>query len=185
MGKEAMNEKRTAPESVVLAFKVWVVVLLFEIVHQITSVLSALMDRKNTTATIIEQYKQNQAAVIPTEPFVSAVVIGSSIFAGCVALSIIGIVLWLARSYVTGGSRAGTARKVLTYFGVFFALRCIFAFKAPVMSTVPIGLLAFNGSVEIAVGVAAVVGTILVSKPDSLEWVGDNLSAKKPKKPRS
>ncbi|GAA1474398.1 hypothetical protein P4N68_02545 [Corynebacterium felinum] len=179
-----MKEKGTAPESVVLAFKVWVAVLILEIVHQITSVLTALMDRENTTATIIEQYKQSQAAVIPSETFVSTVVIGSSIFVGCVALAIIGIVLWLARSYVSAGPRAGTARKVLTYFGVFFALRCIFAFKAPTLSMVPIGVQAFNGSVEIAVGVAAVVGTILVSKPDSLEWVGDNLSAKKPKKPQ-
>lgn len=160
------------PESVQLAIKVWLTALILEIIHQILQVTSTLLDPADLI--YAAQQQQEDSGEPMADGLINFATYGSIIGLGVINLIFVAILLVALRFYSTQHKLAGGARSLLMVFSIFFALRAFFAFSAvPAGTNVPDWLLLLDGSLQIVLGVAAVLGIVFSSRKESLEYTGE------------
>ena len=68
--------------------------------------------------------------------------------------------------------KASSAVRLLTFFGIYFGIRAAFVLAAPPPMSQPNSVqFLMDGSLQIVVGVCAVVALVFLSRPDSRTWV--------------
>lgn len=158
------------PDTVRLFCQLWLAILLLEIVHQVLNVVMSLLDPSALQATARESLSPEQLEQVPGS-VVDGVAVASVVLMGLFALVIMGVLAWMMVLVRNRSKHAATARRLLLVFGFYFAFRILIIFMmSPGTSDVPVAFYAVDGSLQIIVGVAAVLSLILSFRPDTLKW---------------
>ncbi|AGF71426.1 hypothetical protein [Corynebacterium halotolerans] len=161
------------PESVRLLILLWAGALAGEALHQILNVVMSLIDPSALLAAARETVDTEQApevadALITTSAY-SAVVV-----AAVIAVAIVGLLAWMLTLIRKRSRHAPMARRLLLIFGFYFGIRTLMLFMvSPGASDVPLALYLFDGSLQILIGVAAVLALIFGARRETLQWTGE------------
>lgn len=147
----------------------WAIMIAGELLHQILTVAAVVIDPSELVAAAKEAAKANGEDV--PESVVSAGMWGSLAVAAVIQLAIIALFVVALIALQKQKKWAPTARRLLQVFSVFFALRVFAVFVTrPASSAVPLAFYAFDGVVQIILGVAGVLGLFYASQKDSTDW---------------
>ena len=142
-----------APEAVCLAARLWVVILVVEVAHQIVQATMALLDMSGPIAAARSQL-EDAGADVPGDGLLRAAVVAV-----------------MLRMYLRRSKSAGGARVALLVFGIFFAVRLAVPLGGGGgASDLHVAWFLADGALIIAVGVLAIVATILLFKKESADW---------------
>ncbi|AKK04688.1 hypothetical protein CMUST_01695 [Corynebacterium mustelae] len=169
----ANEQPETRPAAVSLVVKLWMLVIACEGLHQIANIVLGLYSRDERAALYVENLKSAGDQPIPNKDLIDTVLTASIFGVGLLALLILVGVGFLVRSFSKPGENAKLSRRVLGYFGLYFSIRLILVFFTEPVSSVPVQLFAFDGSIQILSGVAAAVALIFAGREESLTWVGE------------
>ncbi|MGO2425224.1 hypothetical protein [Corynebacterium flavescens] len=168
------QSKRT--ETVSLLIVVWLVALVAEFVHQCLSVIASLLNRDQLLAQAREQAADTLAGTGQdlSDSLIQSAAYGSIILSALFSFAIIAVLAWMLWSFNKPTKRAGTARRLWFFFSLYFGIRIVFVFLlTPAGSKVPDWLFVLDGSVQIIVGVAAVMGLFFSSREETLDYTGE------------
>lgn len=147
----------------------WVGALGGELIHQIINMLMSFMDPSAFFAAAREVGDDEVS-----EALVSTSVYASIIVVGLLSLLIVGVLALMLRLVHRRSKYAPMARRMLLIFGFYFAFRTLLLFTAsPGASDIPVAVYLVDGSLQILVGVAAVLAVIFGMRQDSLKWTGE------------
>ncbi|AZA12224.1 hypothetical protein [Corynebacterium gerontici] len=166
MEKKPSLDASSKPESVLYATRCWWAVVCAELVHQLLNFVIGMQTRQDISAQIKASMSPNQQ-FSPELIDVAAVLALAGISA--FSLLIVGCLAWFVRSFSQGSKRAELARKVLTYFGIYFVIRAVMLFFAQPVGAIPVQYYAVDGCIQMGVGVFACLGLIYASKKESAE----------------
>ncbi|GAB3708429.1 hypothetical protein [Corynebacterium nasicanis] len=166
-----MTEKK--PEVVRLMLLLFAVAVGGEILHQILSITIGLMDPSGLYAAAKETMSAEQAEQI-SEGALRATVIASILAAGGFGIAVMGLLAFMLVLIHRRSKYAGMARRMLLVFGFYFAFRILMLFAAtPGGTRVPVAMYLVDGSVQILVGVAAVLGLVFSFREETFRWTGE------------
>lgn len=158
------------PDAVRLMLLLFAVAVGGEILHQVLNVVMGFMDPSALIATAKEAMNAEQAAEI-TDAGLRATVTASMLLAGGLGIAVMGLLAFMLVLIHRRSSYAGLARRMLMVFGFYFGFRILMLFMAaPGGSDIPVAMYLVDGSVQILVGVAAVLGLVFSFREETLRW---------------
>lgn len=158
------------PETVRLMLLLFAVAVGGEIVHQILNVTIGFMDPSALIATAKEAMSEEQLAEI-SDGRLRTTVMASMLLAGGLGIAVMGLLAFMLVLIHRRSSYAGLARRMLLVFGFYFGFRILMLFMAsPGGNNVPVAMYLLDGSVQILVGVAAVLGLVFSFRVETLKW---------------
>lgn len=164
-----MTDVRERPEAVGLAFQLWLWVVGGEILHQIFNVVGGLLNTSELRTVARESLTEEQVKLL-TDQQLTLVAGASIVFAGLIAIAVMGVVAWTARAFSQGGQAAERSRRFLSFFAAFFAMRGLFVFELATAGTLPVALTLIDGITQLLVAVLAVLAAVFGGKKESVEW---------------
>lgn len=147
------------------AIRCWWVVVCAEVVHQLLNFVIGMQTRQEISAEIKASMDAGQQLA---PQLVDAAAVLALAGLSAFALLIVGCLAWFVRSFSRGDKRAAMARKVLTYFGIYFVLRAGMLLFAQPLGSIPVQYYAVDGCIQMGVGVFACLGLMYTSKKESL-----------------
>ncbi|MCS4535766.1 hypothetical protein [Corynebacterium sp. HS2168-gen11] len=177
-----MVAKEIRPETITLATRLWVAALMFEGLHQIINTVLAIHTRDHTVYLLQERYRENDSQPLPSSQLVEASVVGASVITAIVAFVLIGVMAKFINKLYSQSQNSSFAHRALIYFGIYLGIRMLMVFAAEPGAMVPIGVYAFDGSLQILVGILAALATYFATRPDACKWTGTQLLPKQTKK---
>ena len=161
------------PETVRYMLACWAFMIGGELLHQALAVVSLLMDPAELIASAKEASKQTGAmSGAMSEGLMNVAMWGSVALMALIQLSVLALFAFALASISRQRKMAGTARRLLMVFSVFFALRALMVFAMrPASTTVPLAFYAFDGVIQIMLGVAGTLGLFYASQKESADWV--------------
>lgn len=166
-----MTQKK--PEVVRLMLLLFAVAVGGEVLHQILSITIGLMDPSALFAAAKETMSAEQAAQI-SDGALRATVIASILVTGGIGIAVMGLLAFMLALIHRRSKFAGLARRMLLVFGFYFGFRILMLFMAtPGGNGVPVAMYLVDGSIQIIVGVAAVLGLIFSFREEVLKWTGE------------
>lgn len=158
------------PETIRLMLLLFAVAIGGEVIHQILNVIIGLMDPSALLAAARDALSEEQAAELG-EGAVNTSVYASMFLAGALGLAIMGLLAFMLVLIHRRSSYAGLARRMLLVFGFYFGFRILLLLIAtPGGNDVPVAMYLLDGSVQIIVGVAAVLGLVFSFRQETLKW---------------
>lgn len=158
------------PETVRLMLLLFAVAVGGEVLHQILNVIIGVMDPSALLAAAREAMTEEQAAELG-EGAVTTSVYASMFLAGALGVAIMGLLAFMLVLINRRSRHSGLARRMLLVFGFYFGFRLLLLFAAtPGGSDVPVAMYLVDGSVQILVGVAAVLGLVFSFRQETLRW---------------
>lgn len=147
----------------------WAIMIAGELLHQILTVTAVVIDPSELIAAAKQAAKTKGEEV--SESVVSASMWGSVAIAALIQLAIIALFAAALVALQKQKKWAPTARRLLQVFSVFFALRVFAVFVTrPASSAVPVAFFAFDGVVQIIIGVAGALGLFYASQKEATDW---------------
>lgn len=168
-------QTRQRPEAVTLGFQLWLGLIAFEVIHQVFNVVLGLFSIPEAKEQAKETMSPEQLALL-SDQTLDVVVIGSLLFSAMLSLAIIALIGVTAKMFHGGGQRAEQARRFLTVFAIYFAIRGIIVFELSQTATVPIAILLIDGAIQLIIAVIAVLAAVLGGKKESVEWARAELA---------
>ncbi|WIM68019.1 hypothetical protein QP027_01055 [Corynebacterium breve] len=169
---QAKKLKSDMPETVRYLVWVWTFAVAGEAIHQILTIVAALVDPAALRASAKEAAKDNEMV---TDSVLNLSVYLSIAFMASITLVIIGILVWMLVVFAKRQKWAGYARRLLFLFSIFFSIRLLTVFLTTTGgSSVPVALILVDGIIQIAVGVAAACGMYFASQQEALKWTGED-----------
>lgn len=157
------------PEAVRLMLSCWAVMIAGELLHQILVVVSTALDPAALREAARETAKSRGGEV--SDGLVNATVYGSIFVMALLQLAVLVLLAFALRTVKENGSWARNARRLLQIFGGFFGLRMLsLFFMLPSSTTLPVAFYAFDGVIQIILGVAGVMGLIYAMDKDAVAW---------------
>lgn len=167
--KQAAEEK-ALPETIRLLLTLWAVAVGGEIIHQILSMTMSFMDPSALVAAA-RQGQEGEESTALAESTVSLAIYASVIITGLIGILIMGLLVWALVLIKRRSKHAGVARRMLMVFGFYFGFRIIMLFTvSPGASDIPLAMYIIDGSLQIIVGVVAVLGLVFSFRPETLKW---------------
>ncbi len=169
------------PETVRAVVLVWAIAIGGELIHQLFSIISSIVDPSALRRAANESADQSTAdgAAVPDSVVNMSVYLSIGVMA-VITLAIVGLLTWMLVLFARRHKWAGYARRLLYLFSFFFAFRLLLVFMTTsVASDIPVWLVATDGAVQIAVAVAAICGIILAGREEVLKWTGEDEDLKK------
>lgn len=164
------TEQRAMPETIRLLIGLWAVAVGGEIIHQILSMTMSFMDPSALVAAARQRQEGEDATVI-AESTVSLAIYASVIITGLLGIFIMGLLVWALVLIKQRSKHAGVARRMLMVFGFYFGFRVLMILAAsPGASDIPLAMYIIDGSLQIIVGVVAVLGLVFSFRPETLKW---------------
>ncbi len=161
------------PDSVRLLVLLWAAALVGEVIHQIINVVMSLLDPSALLATAREAAESAGTTDI-TDDILNGAVTSAVIIMGLTGVLIMGLLAVMLVLVQRRSRYAPMARRLLLIFGFYFGFRALLMFTAsPGGSDVPLGLYLFDGSLQILIGVAAVLALIFGGRRETLKWTGE------------
>ena len=142
------QEKSPWPEAAVYAMGVWAVALGAEVVHQILQVILGILNRDVMVAQM-SKFLRDEDPTAYSDGLVRLSAYLSIGFSAFVAFVILGVLAWMLTLFRAKHKWAGTARRLLFIFGLYYALRVVFVFvTSPAGSDAPDWLFAIDGMIQ-------------------------------------
>lgn len=166
------------PEAVRLAVSVWALAVGLEVVHQILAIVMGVVDPAELLTAAREAGAADQ---LPgdTDAGVRLTALTAIVLMGLFNLAIVTVLAVALRLFATKHRMAGGSRRLLMIFSLFWALRGMLVFSAqPSGTDVPQFLYLLDGSVQLIIAVAAVLGIIFSQREDTLNYTGELEQAK-------
>lgn len=163
------GDNNGVPEAVRYMLSCFAVMISGELLHQILVVVSAVLD----PAPLREQAKQQAKAAgeQASDALVNTGVYGAIAVMALIQLGFILLLAVALRALKQRKSWAANARRLLQVFGVFFGVRVLTLFMmVPDASSLPVAFYAFDGIIQIVLGVAGVLGVVYSVDKASAEW---------------
>ncbi len=158
------------PETIRLMLLLFAVAVGGEIIHQILNITIGLMDPSVLIATAKEAMSAEQSAEI-TDGELRATAVAAMLLAGGLGIAVMGLLAFMLVLIHRRSRYAGLARRMLLVFGFYFGFRILMLFMArPGGNDVPVAMYLVDGSVQILVGVTAVLGLIFSLREETLKW---------------
>jgi len=169
---EKSGNSEQQPESVRLLIAVMAGAIALEFIHQVFSFILAIINFDVLKATAKRTVGEDAAM---SETLINIGAWGSLTLTTLISLSIIAvlaIMVWLLNKK---SKHAGTARRMLFIFSLYFTFRLFLVFMTrPATGTdSPDWLYVIDGSLQILVGVAAVLVLVFSSREETLEYTGE------------
>lgn len=157
------------PEAVNLAMNMWLGVVVFETLHQILNVVMGLLGTAELKEAVKQTMNPQQLESLSDQQLtlLSGIAV---VFSGLIALAIVVAIAWTAYIFRNGTKRADGARRFLTVFAVYFALRGLFVFEIATTASLPLPLVLADGIVQLLTAVCAVLAALFGAKKESVEW---------------
>lgn len=172
-GRPQKRGLQDLPETVRLLLQIWLVVLTLEVVHQVLGVIMSLLDTSALRAAVRQSLSPEQVEQAGESLLNGAAVVGV-ILMGLFAIVLMGVLAWMLHLVRNRSRHAPMARRMLLVFGFYFAFRILLIFMlTPGGTDVPVALYAVDGSLQILVGVGAVLALILSFRSETLKWTGE------------
>lgn len=163
-------EKGAMPEAVRYMLACWAVMIAAELLHQLLTVISVVID----PAPLKESAKQaakGQGDVL-SDTTLNAGMWATVVVAALIQLAIIGVFAAGLSAVSSQKKWAPRARRMLQIFAVFFAIRAVALYVAlPTSTAIPVVFFAVDGIIQIVVAVAGVLGVIYSSQKESRDYV--------------
>ncbi|QGU02949.1 hypothetical protein CKALI_10490 [Corynebacterium kalinowskii] len=164
-----MTDVRERPETVSLTLTLWLWVVAGEMLHQVFNIIGGLLNTGELRSVARETMSEEQLKML-SEQQLTIIAGASVVFAGFIAMAVMGIVAWTARSFWKGQKGAENSRRFLTFFAAFFAMRGLFVFELATTGSVPLALALVDGITQLLVAVLAVLAALFGGKKESVEW---------------
>lgn len=167
----ANQTKKT--EAVTLMVWAWLAMLALEGVHQVLNVVLSSLNLEALRATMRTAIKDQGQQV--SDAMLRLATYGSIVLSASVACAIIVLLAIMLRLLSSGSKHSATARRMMFIFSVYFGLRVFLVFVShpAAGSDAPDWLYAIDGMVQIAAGVAAVMGLLFSVQRESLDYTGE------------
>lgn len=165
----------TRPEAVGLMLLTWSVAVAGEAVHQVLNVVMSVVNvdviKANARQAAGDQLAQLEALGEGAVTMATFLAVGiSALFSVAILALLISLLVMLAKNT----KRSGLARRIWFAFSLYFGVRVLLVFLArPTATDVPDWLYVVDGSVQIVVGVAAVLGLIFSLRNETLDYTGE------------
>lgn len=169
---QAKSPLEGKPESVQLLIKVMGGAVALEFIHQIFSFILALVNFDILQATARQTV--GEASEL-SDTLVNLTAWGSLALTTLISLAIIGVLAGMLWLLYKKSKHAGTARRMLFVFSLYFTFRLFLVFMTrPATGTnSPDWLYVIDGSLQILVGVAAILVLVFSSREETLEYTGE------------
>lgn len=162
-------EEKKRPEAVDIAWKLWLAVVAGECLHQILNVVTGFFGIGEVKQAARESMNSQQLEML-SDAQLTTIAGFALIIAGLIAMTVMVVVAWTARTFLKGGPKAEGSRRFLTFFAAYFAFRGVFVFELALTSTVPLALVLSDGIAQLLVAVLAVLAALFGGKKESVEW---------------
>lgn len=166
-----MTEKTKRPESVGLLLRVWFLVGVGELVHQILQITLSYLNRDALVAALRASMKDQvdyPEALLDVSANIA--IFGSALM----FMAVIGLLMFMLTRIAKQHKWAGTARRMWFAFSLFFVFRVLLVFLTqPAGSDAPDWLFALDGVVQILVGVGAAMALVFSLREETLEFTGE------------
>lgn len=164
--KGSDNER---PEAVRYMLTCWVVMIVGELLHQILTVISTVLDPAALKESARAAAKARGEDL--TDAMMSLGLIGSVVFMALLQLAVIALFAVALHALAKQRKWAPNARRLLQIFAIFFALRALTLFVTqPASSSIPVAFYAFDGIIQIMLAVAGVLGVFYASQKESVAY---------------
>ncbi|WP_151641407.1 hypothetical protein [Corynebacterium sp. 11A] len=173
-GRRTEPESKERPESIDLAVKVWWVLIIAEVLRHVVLVLTTAMNPREVASQVIATMDSEQVSQLENlgDTALNLAVIGYYVVIMLFAFAILAIVAWMVNVIARAREKAPSAKRLLTFFGIYFTIRALFVFFSPPPMSDPNSVqFLIDGSLQIVVGVAAVLGLVFFSRPESKTWI--------------
>lgn len=170
---DKQNAPGGVPEAVRYMLLSWAVMIAGEFLHQILVVTAAVLD----PAPLREQAKEQAKAAgeQASDAMLNVSVYGAIAVMALIQLAFILLLALALRAIKQQKSWAANARRLLQVFGVFFGVRVLTLFMlSPAATSLPVAFYAFDGIIQIILGVAGVMGIVYSADKASVEWTESN-----------
>ena len=160
------------PESAQLLISVMSGALILEFVHQVFSFILAVLNFDVLKATAKRTVGEESAF---SDTLINLTAWGSLALTTLISLIIIGVLALMVWLFNKKSKHAGTARRMLFVFSLYFTFRLFLVFMTrPATGTdSPDWLYVIDGSLQILVGVAAVLVIVFANRAETLEYTGE------------
>ncbi|AIT60230.1 hypothetical protein [Corynebacterium doosanense] len=161
------------PEAVRLAITTWAVALAVELVHQITQITMSVLDPAELTAAARESAESAGTSVEgASDTLIELTVYGSIALMGLISLLVLVGLAVALRFYASRHRLADGSRRLLMVFSLYFGLRGLLVFAGGTISPgVPVWLMLLDGSLQLIVAVAAVLGLVFSGRKESVDYL--------------
>ena len=172
-GKGSGPAHADRPESVRLYVWLWMFALVVELIHQILNISMALWDPSELQALAARSIEESGQAI--SDGLLNIGVYGSIVVMGLISLLLLGLLATMLYLANRQHKRAGLARRMLFFFGLYFAFRLVLIFgtSGNPLSEVPEAFYLIDGNLQVLVGVAAVLTLIFGGRNDTLDYTGE------------
>ncbi|MCS5478389.1 hypothetical protein NYP18_01835 [Corynebacterium sp. YIM 101645] len=158
------------PDAVRLLLLLFAVAVGGEILHQILNIIIGLMDPSALVAAARESLSAEEVEQV-SDGQIRLTVLASVLLAGGLGLAVMVLLAFMLNLIHRRSKHAGLARRMLMVFGFYFGFRILLLFMAsPGGNDVPVAMYLLDGSVQIIVGVAAVLGLLFSLRRETLKW---------------
>ncbi|MBP3089320.1 hypothetical protein EML15_09225 [Corynebacterium sp. sy017] len=161
------------PESMRDGERLWLLVFAGEIIHAVCSAILAW----HTRGVSRKQVRELLPAGMHYSDKLLDLSLAISIFLNlCLSLVVLSLFFWAYRSVVTSGKYALRSRRILNFFAVYLAVRAFFVFFSGSLTptTIPIYFTAFDGCVQILIGVGAIMALVFFNQKEVQSWLENN-----------
>lgn len=161
------------PDTIRLFVQLWLLLLGLEVIHQVLNVVISLLDTAALKASAREVLSEAQMELLG-DGAVNAAATASALIMGLLGVLMMGLLLWMVLLFRKRSDHAAKARRLLLFFGFYFGFRILMIFLlSPGATDVPVALYAVDGSLQILIGVLAVLTVLLSFRQDTLKWTGE------------
>ncbi|MDK8614539.1 hypothetical protein QP940_07980 [Corynebacterium pseudodiphtheriticum] len=167
------SQRPHQPESVRFYTRLWALVLVVEFVHQVLNIALALWDPSELQAQAASSIEESGQAI--SESLLNFGVYGSIVLMGLISVLLLGLLATMLYLLNKQHKRAGLARRMLFFFGLYFTFRLVMIFGSSgnPLSEIPEVFYIIDGNLQVLVGVAAVLTLIFGGRNETLDYTGE------------
>lgn len=167
------SDRPDQPDSVRLYVRLWAGILLVELIHQILNIALALWDPSELQAQAASSIEESGQTI--SENLLNFGVYGSIVLMGLISVLLLGLLAAMLYLVNTQHKRAGLARRMLFFFGLYFTFRLVLIFGSSgnPLSDIPEAFYIVDGNLQVLVGVAAVLTLIFGGRNETLDYTGE------------
>lgn len=157
------------PEAMVLGIGAWVVAVVLEGVQQLLNLGASFFNMGRLRSQVVEMGKEQGQEL--TDSMVTVLSVSALLISLLLSLLVLGAIGYFIYKVSTRGKNADSLQKMLSFFAGYLMFKALMVTFTPPAGGLPAAYYAVSGSLQIIVGVAAVVGAVLINRKESVDWV--------------
>lgn len=168
------DDANRPPEAVRILVALWRGIVGLEILHQLLSVAGVLADPTALRTMARETLEQTEGADVSPQTL-DVAVYASAGFSALLGVAIQLILLWATVMIARRHRWSDGSRRLLMFFSIYLVIRAValFGVGAAGVGSIPVALLAVDGSVQVLAGVAAALALVYIFNSETVRWTAE------------